>query len=102
MEKSLSLRETDPSYLSFWVENLTFPESSNEPLEPSSATQEPQPSPEPNTLIHFSAQNFVYLGVFLLFLSIIAAIGLVSRKITLIAIFCILIGLGVIALLWSI
>ncbi|MBE9115957.1 hypothetical protein IQ249_08635 [Lusitaniella coriacea LEGE 07157] len=102
MEKSLSFRETDPSYLSFWVENPTFPESNNEPTEPSSATQTPQIPPEPDTLIHFTAQNFVYLGVFLLFLSIIAAIGLVSRKITHIAIFVILVSLAVIALFWSI
>ncbi|MGD2180399.1 hypothetical protein [Lusitaniella coriacea] len=99
MEKSLSFQETDLSYLSFWVENPTFPESNNEP---SSATQTPQIPPEPDTLIHFTAQNFVYLGVFLLFLSIIAAIGLVSRKITHIAIFVILVSLAVIALFWSI
>jgi hypothetical protein len=55
--------------------------------------------PTPPSLINRNAQNIVYLGVFLLLLGIIAAIGLVSRKIVLALILTLMLSLAIAALL---
>lgn len=57
---------------------------------------EPPSSP---SLINRNAQNIVYLGVLLLLLGVIAAIGLVSRKVVLAVIFALMLSLAIAALL---